>query len=211
MSGIDAALIDLIYILIGVVIVSTALAIWLIRRIVANPLARIAEDLSKIERFDVERIPRRPSKLSELANLSAATASMAAGLSAFRKYVPTDLVKMLVAEGIKTQPGGDMKQISVLFCDVTGFTGLSEKLGPKIIQLMEPFSLRPQQPSRAMTGRSTSSWVTRSWRSGGTSQGCATCRKCLPRGTGSCRDRGRCGHQRRGRKFPACQDRVEQR
>ncbi len=139
LSGINATLIDLIYILIGVVIVSTALAIWLIRRIVANPLARIAEDLSKIERFDVERIPRRPSNLSELANLSAATASMAAGLSAFRKYVPTDLVKMLVAEGIKTQPGGDMKQISVLFCDVTGFTGLSEKLGPKIIQLMEPF------------------------------------------------------------------------
>ena len=139
LSGIDETLINLIYILIGVVVVATGLAIWLVRSVVANPLARIAEDLSKIERFDVERISRRPSKLSELANLSAATASMAAGLSAFRKYVPTDLVQMLVAEGIKTQPGGEMKQISVLFCDVTGFTGLSEKLGPKIIQLMEPF------------------------------------------------------------------------
>ena len=64
---------------------------------------------------------------------------MAAGLSAFRKYVPTDLVRMLVAEGINTQPGGDMKQVSVMFCDVAGFTGLSEKLGPKIVQLMEPF------------------------------------------------------------------------
>ena len=64
---------------------------------------------------------------------------MAAGLSAFRKYVPTDLVRMLLAEGIKIQPGGEVKQISVLFCDVTGFTGLSEKLGPKITQLMEPF------------------------------------------------------------------------
>lgn len=139
LSGIDKTLINLIYILIGVVVVATGLAIWLIRRVVANPLARIAEDLGKIERFDVERIARRPSKLSELANLSAATASMAAGLSAFRKYVPTDLVRMLVAEGIKIQPGGEMKQISVLFCDVTGFTGLSEKLGPKIVQLMEPF------------------------------------------------------------------------
>lgn len=139
LSGIDETLIDLIYVLIGVVVVATGLAIWLIRTVVANPLARIAEDLGKIERFDVERIARRPSKLSELANLSAATASMAAGLSAFRKYVPTDLVRMLVAEGIKIQPGGEMKQISVLFCDVTGFTGLSEKLGPKIVQLMEPF------------------------------------------------------------------------
>ncbi len=139
LSGIDETLINLIYVFIVVVVVASGLAIWLIRRIVANPLALIAEDLGKIERFDVERIARRPSKLSELENLSAATASMAAGLSAFRKYVPTDLVRMLVAEGIKTQPGGDMKQISVLFCDVTGFTGMSEKLGPKIVQLMEPF------------------------------------------------------------------------
>ncbi len=139
LSSIDETLINLIYVLIIVVVVATGLAIWLIRSIVANPLSRIAEDLGKIERFDVERIARRPSKLSELENLSAATASMAAGLSAFRKYVPTDLVRMLVAEGIKTQPGGDVKQISVLFCDVTGFTGMSEKLGPKIVHLMEPF------------------------------------------------------------------------
>ena len=139
LSRIDKALINLIYIVIGVVLVATGLAIWLVRRVVANPLARIAEDMSKIERFDVERISRRPSRLAELANLSAATVSMAAGLSAFRKYVPTDLVRMLVAEGIKTQPGGEIKRISVLFCDVAGFTGLSERFGPGIVELMEPF------------------------------------------------------------------------
>ncbi|WP_217350594.1 adenylate/guanylate cyclase domain-containing protein [Ruegeria sp. HKCCD7255] len=139
LSGIDETLINLVYVLIVVVVLASGLAIWLIRRVVANPLARIAEDLGSIERFDVERIERRPSKLSELENLSAATASMAAGLSAFRKYVPTDLVRMLVAEGIKTQPGGDIKRISVLFCDVAGFTGMSEKLGPNVVQLMEPF------------------------------------------------------------------------
>ncbi|WP_170782672.1 adenylate/guanylate cyclase domain-containing protein [Ruegeria lacuscaerulensis] len=139
LSGIDKTLINLLYILIVVVTLAIGSTIWLARSIVAKPLARIAEDLNKIERFDVEEISRRPSKLSELANLSAATASMAAGLSAFRKYVPTDLVRMLVAEGIKSQPGGDIKRISVLFCDVTGFTGLSEKLGPRIVQLMEPF------------------------------------------------------------------------
>ncbi len=139
LSGINQTLVNLLYILVGVVVVATALAIWLVRTVVANPLARIVEDLSRVERFDTEKITRRPSKLRELSNLSAATANMAAGLSAFRKYVPTDLVRMLVAEGIKTQPGGDLKRISVLFCDVAGFTGLSEKLGPEIVQLMAPF------------------------------------------------------------------------
>ncbi|EEE35932.1 adenylate cyclase [Rhodobacteraceae bacterium KLH11] len=139
LSGIDQTLVNLLYILVGVVVVATALAIWLVRRVVATPLARIVEDLSKVERFDVEQIERRPSRLRELSNLSAATANMAAGLSAFRKYVPTDLVRMLVAEGIETQPGGEMKRISVLFSDVEGFTGLSERLGPQIVQLMAPF------------------------------------------------------------------------
>jgi len=139
LSGIDKTLSNLLYVLIGVVIAATGLAIWLVRRVVAMPLSRIVEDLSKVERFDVEQISRRPSKLLELENLSTATENMAAGLSAFRKYVPTDLVRMLVAEGIKTQPGGEIKQISVLFCDVWGFTGMSEKLGPEIVQMMEPF------------------------------------------------------------------------
>lgn len=139
LSGIDRTLINLVYILLGVVALATIAAIWLVRRVVANPLSRVAEDLSRIERFDVEQVSRRPSRLVELENLSAATASMAAGLSAFRKYVPTDLVKMLVAAGVKSQPGGETKQISVLFCDVSGFTGLAEKHGPKVVELMEPF------------------------------------------------------------------------
>lgn len=139
LSGIDKTLVRLIYILVGVVIAAIGLAIWLVRRVVSTPLAEIVDDLSKVERFDIEQISSRPSRLSELANLSAATANMAAGLSAFRKYVPTDLVRVLVSEGINTRPGGDIKQISVLFCDVAGFTGLSERLGPQIVELMEPF------------------------------------------------------------------------
>lgn len=139
LSGIDRTLMRLVYVLIGAVLAATGLAIWLVRRVVSTPLARIVDDLNKVERFDVEQIARRKSKLSELADLSAATANMAAGLSAFRKYLPADLVRMLVAEGISTRPGGSMKQISVLFCDVAGFTGLSERMGTDIIPLMEEY------------------------------------------------------------------------
>ncbi|MEW2915125.1 adenylate/guanylate cyclase domain-containing protein [Leisingera sp. JC11] len=139
LSEIDRTLMRLIYVLIGAVLVATGLAIWLVRRVVSTPLARIVDDLNKVERFDVEQVEPRKSKLTELSDLSAATASMAAGLSAFRKYLPADLVRMLLAEGINTQPGGSMKQISVLFCDVAGFTGLSERLGTKIIPLMETY------------------------------------------------------------------------
>jgi adenylate cyclase len=139
LADIDRTLMRLIFILLGVVLVATGMAIWLVRRVVSNPLEQIVDDLNKVERFDVEQIARRESRLSELSDLSAATANMAAGLSAFRKYLPADLVRMLVAEGISIRPGGSMKQISVLFCDVAGFTGLSERLGTRIIPLMEAY------------------------------------------------------------------------
>lgn len=139
LAGFDKALVRLVFVIIGAVLTATALAVWLVRRVVSNPLEQIVDDLNRVERFDVEQIARRKSRLSELSDLSAATASMAAGLSAFRKYLPADLVRMLVAEGISTRPGGSMKQVSVLFCDVAGFTGLSERLGPEIIPLMERY------------------------------------------------------------------------
>ena len=64
---------------------------------------------------------------------------MAGGLAAFRKYIPADLVKMLVRAGIEPRPGGSMRTLTVLFADIAGFTGLSERLGDRIIPLLSSF------------------------------------------------------------------------
>ncbi len=61
---------------------------------------------------------------------------MASGLAAFGKYLPADLVRILVAEGVEARPGGSNREISVLFADIAGFTGLSERLGDKIVPLL---------------------------------------------------------------------------
>jgi adenylate cyclase len=55
-------------------------------------------------------------------------ALMASGLAAFGKYLPPDLVKLLVSEGVEARPGGAVKEMTVLFADIAGFTGLSERL-----------------------------------------------------------------------------------
>jgi adenylate cyclase len=43
---------------------------------------------------------------------------------------------MLLAEGIEAKPGGTMRPLTILFADVAGFTGLSERLGDKIVPLI---------------------------------------------------------------------------
>jgi len=64
---------------------------------------------------------------------------MAGGLAAFRKYIPADLVKMLVREGIEAKPGGSIRTLTVMFADIAGFTGLSERLGDRIIPLLSSY------------------------------------------------------------------------
>ncbi len=48
----------------------------------------------------------------------------------FGRYISPDLVKQIVAQDIDIKLGGDLKQITILFLDIRGFTPLSEKLSP---------------------------------------------------------------------------------
>lgn len=109
------------------------------RRFVADPVARVAEDLRLVERFELERIPRRHSRLREIDRLSAAIARMAAGLADFGKFIPTALVRSLVASGVRAEPGGDRREITVLFADLAGFTTMSERLGDRVVPIVGSF------------------------------------------------------------------------
>jgi adenylate cyclase len=62
---------------------------------------------------------------------------MALGLAAFRKYIPADLVKRLISDGHGARLG--VRPMSVIFVELAGFTGLSERLGDKIIPLLSRY------------------------------------------------------------------------
>ena len=130
------------YLVVGLVVLILAaglLSAWLARRIIAGPLITVVDELKHIERFELDQVRRHPSRLAELENLSNAIADMAGGLAAFRKYIPADLVKMLVREGVEPRPGGSVRMLTVLFADIAGFTGLSERLGDRIIPLLSTY------------------------------------------------------------------------
>jgi adenylate cyclase len=64
---------------------------------------------------------------------------MAAGLSAFRKFIPADLVRQLLRQGVEAKPGGSMQELTVMFIDVAGFTGLSERMGDRVVPLLSGY------------------------------------------------------------------------
>jgi len=114
-------------------------SILLADRLIGRPLIRVAGQLGNIESFRLDRITRVPSPLRELDDLSSAIMQMARGLTSFQKYLPTELVRTLVSQGIEAKPGGQQQTLTVLFSDLAGFTTLSERLGPGIVPVLTAY------------------------------------------------------------------------
>jgi adenylate cyclase len=115
------------------------LSAWLAQRLIAAPLIKVVGEIRHVERFDLDKVERHPSRLSEIENLSSAIGDMAQGLAAFRKYIPADLVKRLISDGNGARLGGAVRPMSVMFIDLAGFTGMSERLGDRIIPLLSRY------------------------------------------------------------------------
>jgi adenylate cyclase len=122
----------------GAVLAALASAM-LARSVIAAPLSRVVGEIRHVETFALEQVRRHPSRLKEIASLSAAIAEMAAGLSAFRKFIPADLVRALLRQGVEARPGGTMHELSVMFIDIAGFTGLSERMGDRVVPLLSAY------------------------------------------------------------------------
>ena len=152
LGPIEATIRQLLIGLAVLILAAGLLSAWLARRIIATPLIVVVDELKHVARFDLDRVRRHASRLTEIENLSGAIADMAGGLAAFRKYIPADLVRMLVREGIEPRPGGSIKPLTVLFADIAGFTGLSERLGDRIVPLLSSYldamSREVSQPRR---------------------------------------------------------------
>jgi adenylate cyclase len=121
------------------IVLAGLLSAWLAQRLIAAPLIKVVNEIRHIERFDLDKVQRHPSRLTEINNLSGAIGDMAQGLAAFRKYIPADLVRRLISDGNGARLGGAVRPMSVMFIDLAGFTGMSERLGDRIIPLLSRY------------------------------------------------------------------------
>jgi adenylate cyclase len=121
------------------IVIAGLLSAWLAQRLIAGPLIKVVNEIRHVERFDLDKVERHSSQLTEIENLSGAIADMALGLAAFRKYIPADLVKRLISDGTGARLGGAVRPMSVMFVDLAGFTGMSERLGDRIIPLLSRY------------------------------------------------------------------------
>lgn len=102
---------------------SVAFSRWLTRSFYA-----FYEEMQRVGDLDLEDRALPATRITEVHRLGERLEAMKLSLRSFERYVPAALVRELVASGIEARPGGESREVTVLFTDVAGFTTISEQL-----------------------------------------------------------------------------------
>ncbi|MDQ2995180.1 MAG: Cache 3/Cache 2 fusion domain-containing protein [Pseudomonadota bacterium] len=119
---------------IAILILGTLL-ITLFSRKISQSLNRLVKVTQEIREFKLDETPPIHSHIEEIAFLANAIYSMRSGLRAFQKYVPADLVRVLIHKGTGAQLGGSKKTITIFFSDIKNFTRTAEQMPPEQLML----------------------------------------------------------------------------
>jgi adenylate cyclase len=101
----------------------------LLMRRVRLSLGDVVEATRRMRGFDFAPRPVH-SGLREIDDVLDGLERAKTSVRALEKYVPVDLVRQLFETNQEPQLGGELIDISLMFTDIEGFTGLSERLAP---------------------------------------------------------------------------------
>ncbi len=121
-------------------------AALMISRKTSQPLVDLQAAVSRIKSGDFDA-QARVFAHDEFGDLAGAVNAMAIGLkerdhikSTFAHYVSHQVMDSILSSGGEIQLSGDRRRITVLFCDIRGFSTLSEKLPPeKVVKLLNEY------------------------------------------------------------------------
>jgi adenylate cyclase len=104
-----------------------------------KPLAAVTRSAQLLEDFRFDEIAPVPSRLTEISQLSQAIGQMSASLASFKKYVPTEVVRTLFAQGMEAELGGTKRELTIFFMDLANFTQIAEAKGDALIPFLGEF------------------------------------------------------------------------
>ena len=106
-----------------------------------EPIHRAISEANRIQNLDFEGEVDLQSPITEIHNMGETMNSMKKALSAFKKYVPSEIVQKLVREQNEVTLQTQSSKITILFTDISDFSSISEETAPDelVKQLSEYF------------------------------------------------------------------------
>lgn len=102
---------------------------FLVGRMLGRPLTRLAQSAADLRQLDFGQVEKLPSsRLVELDDVNHAFNGSIGALNAFAKYVPRQLVFRLIEEGMTTSRNVEVREMTIVFCDLAGFTNLASHM-----------------------------------------------------------------------------------
>jgi adenylate cyclase len=135
-GGLRRDLRNMLLVNLGVLVVAVLAAVVLASA-VSRPLVGLAAEMREIGEFRLDERPRRASRFREIELMNEALTRTKGGLRSFAAYVPRDLVRSVLASGQEAVLEGKVKELTVFFSDIAGFTTLSESVNPEeLVELL---------------------------------------------------------------------------
>jgi len=106
----------------------------LIARLLAGPATQIADTARAISALQLDRIePLAGSRIRELDDAEHSLNAMVAALRSFVRYLPSDLVHYVLRHPERDIGKPQLRSMTILFTDISGFTTLAENLEPAAV------------------------------------------------------------------------------
>ncbi len=108
---------------------------------ISQPIEELSRQIDQLTHLNLETTITRDSKITEIQRAQCALNSLQTALKSFVKYIPLDVVRILLELNIEAKVGGEEKDLAIMFTDIENFTTIAEETGPMEIaeQLSEYF------------------------------------------------------------------------
>ncbi|KNC79701.1 hypothetical protein SARC_07912 [Sphaeroforma arctica JP610] len=113
------------------ILVLSLIAAAIVAHMVSRRLVECTKNLSKFARLDFSQAVESDGSISpvkEIARIYEVMGIIRTSMRSFSKYVPPDVVRLLVQSGLEATLGGQNKLITSFCTDIVNFTTISESL-----------------------------------------------------------------------------------
>ena len=110
---------------------------------ISTPIRKISKQIKSIENLNFDIYIEKNSNITEIREVQLSLRSLKKALNDFSKYIPIELVKILLSLENETKIGGEEKNLAFMFTDIENFTTISETMPPAQVasQLSQYFSV----------------------------------------------------------------------